>query len=149
MIIEDDSAKPLRIPEELVDIVVTDNLVVILLFPDEFAIHYFISLIPNKPVQRLDDSMKVDALWDRINSTLTLGTPIVIVGALEYEAQALGDKAHIPSFAPAQKVKSNLPETIVLAHVVHGVAPPVEGRVKRLFSAGSFNGLKALETGVL
>jgi len=53
---------------------------------------------------------------------LTFGTPVVIVRALENEAQAFRREADIPGFAPTQEIEGNL---------ANAVAPPMENVVER------------------
>lgn len=102
-------------------------------FPtDEFAIDDLIALITHELVERLDDGLKVEALLHRLHAILTLWTAVVIVGTLENEAKTLWNEADIAGFTPTEKIEGNLAKTVILAHAVHGIAPPVEGAVEVL-----------------
>lgn|SRR5712675_1904518 len=96
----------------------------------ELAVHNFIALIPNKPVERLDDRLQIYALGNGISPVLTLRTSVVVVGAFEDEAQTLWDKAYITRFTPTQKVKGKLSKAVVLTHIVHRIAPAVKSIVQ-------------------
>ncbi len=150
IIVQNDLGQALRVPEELIDIVVTNDLIVILLPSDELAIHYFIALIPHETVKRFNDGAEVQTLRYGIHTVLTLRTAVIIVGALENEAQTFRNKSDVGPFSPAEKEECYLPQTIIVGHVVHGIAPAIESRVQRFVAAFSaFDRFEALETGIL
>jgi len=82
---------------------------------------------------------QIQALGKWVGPVLTLGTTIVVVGALEDEAHALGHKTNIATLSPAHEEEGQLTKTIVVAHVVHGIPPAVQGTVQG-FAACSLNG---------
>jgi hypothetical protein len=131
----------------LIDIIVTDDIGVILLLPDEFTIDDLVTLVADEVVERLDDGVKVDALGNGVDPVLAFGTSVIVVGTLEDEAHALGHKTDVASFAPAEKIEGNLSKSVIVAHVVHGISPAVEGGVEGF--CATFHTLQTLETGVL
>jgi hypothetical protein len=84
--LEDNTCKALGIPEQLVDIVVANNLIMVSFPPHKLAVHDFITLIPYKPVERLNDGLQIYALRNRIGPILTLGTSVVVVGTFKNKA---------------------------------------------------------------
>jgi len=112
--------------------------------PNEFSINNLIALISHEAVYGLDDMRQVKTLWNWVCSVLTLGATIVVVGAFEDEAHALGHKTNITTLSPAQQVEGQLTETVIVAHVVHGIPPTVQGTIQRL-AACSLDGA-ALDT---
>jgi len=153
VVIEYDTGETLWIPKELVNVVVADDLVVISFPANEFAIEGLITLITHELVERLDDCFKVEALLDWLHAILALWTAIIIVGTLENEAKAFWDEADVAGLAPTEKIKGDLAKTVVLAHVVHGVAPAVESAVEVLrassFDSATLDAPETLEAGVL
>src|SRR5258708_39215912 len=97
----------------------------------ELAIHDFIALIPYKPIEGINNRRQIYSLRNGIRPVLTLRTSVVIIGALEDEAQTLRYEANVASFSPAQKIKSKLSEAVILTHIVHRITPTVEGIVER------------------
>jgi hypothetical protein len=118
----------------------------------KFPIDDFIALISHDSVDRLDDRLQIYALGNRLRPVLALRTPVIVIGTFEDEAQTLGYEANIASFTPTQEIKSKLAEAVVLTHIVHGIAPTVEGIVQRLCTLRfdvTTTALQALKTGVL
>jgi hypothetical protein len=108
------------------------------------------------PVQGLDNCPQVQSLGHRLDSILALGTAVVVVCALEDEAKAFGYESDLGSFTPAEQEEGNLAETIILAHIVHGLSPPSQGAIETLLCTGflgslalTAGGLEALKAGVL
>jgi hypothetical protein len=104
--------------------------------PNELSINNFITLVSHEAIYGLDDMFQVQALRNWVGSVLALGTTIVVVGALEDEAHALGHKTNIATLSPAHQVEGQLTETVIVAHVVHGIPPTVQGTVQRLAACG-------------
>ena len=77
----------LRVPEKLFDIIISYDILVIFLPSHKFAIDHLVTLILNKPVKRLDDSLQIKTLRDGLWSALTLGQPVIIICTLEDETQ--------------------------------------------------------------
>ena len=102
----------------------------IALSPNELSIDNFIALVSHEAVYGLDDMFQVHAFRDWVGSVLTLGTTIVVVGAFEDEAHALGHKANVTALSPAHQVEGQLTETVIVAHVVHGIPPTVQRAVQ-------------------
>jgi hypothetical protein len=69
---EDDPGKAFRVPEELVDIVITNDVVMVLLPSHELAIDNLKALISYETVERLDDSPEIESLRDWIYALLAL-----------------------------------------------------------------------------
>ena len=82
---QDNSADTLRVPEELIDIIVTDSLVVVLFSSQEFTVDDLVSLITQELVEWLDNSSEVQSFGDSVDSVLTFGRSVVIIGTLEDE----------------------------------------------------------------
>ena len=104
--------------------------------PDELSVNNFVTLVSHKAVYGLDDVCQVYTLRKWVGSVLTLGTTIVVVGALEDEAHALGHETDIATLSPAHQVEGQLTETVIVAHVVHGIPPAVQGAIQRLTACG-------------
>ena len=68
----------------------------------EFPINDFISLIPDKSVKQLCDHLQVQALGDWLNTILAFRELIVVIHALEDEAEAFGGKSNLGS-SPQQR----------------------------------------------
>ena len=75
----------------------------VLLTTDKLAAYDFVTLIPDEPVQRLDDGMEVEAFGYSIHPILTFRGAIVIVRALEDEAPALEHRLHLRYIALQQQ----------------------------------------------
>ena len=95
------------------------------LSPHELAVDNLVSLITDEAIERLYDPSQVNAFLHGVYLVLTLWRPVVVVRALEDEAQALWYEAHLGRLAPEQKIERDLAHAIVLAHIVHRLAPPV------------------------
>jgi hypothetical protein len=111
---QDNSADTLGVPEELIDIIVTNSLVVVLFSSQEFTINDLVSLITQELVEWLDDGSEVQSFGDSIDSVLTFGRSVVIVGTLEDETQALWHESDLSSFTPTKEVKSHLSKSVIL-----------------------------------
>ena len=136
----------------MVDVIITDDLCMVPFFANKLAINDFISLIAYEAIERLDDGFKIEAFWDGIHLVLALRATVVVVGAFENEAQTFRDETNVSSLAPAQEVKSDLTETVVLAHVVHCIPPAVESSVERFRTdvlGTTLDTFEALKTRVL
>jgi hypothetical protein len=129
---EDDFAETFWVPEELIDVVVAYDVCMVLFLADELAVDDFVSLVSHEPVERLDDGFHIEPLLYRLYPVLAFWTPIIVICALEDIAQTLWDESNISGLAPEHEKEGNLPETVVLAHVVHRVSPPIESRVEGL-----------------
>ena len=116
----------------MVDIIITDDLVVVSLPSNIFAIELLITLIAKETIEGLDNGVEVQPFGDGVDAVLAFGRSVVVVGALEDEAHALRHESNIAGFTPAEKVESDLTETVVLAHVVHRIAPTVKGAIEGL-----------------
>ena len=123
IVIQDYPGDALRAPEQLVDIVVSDDVSMVLLPTNKLSVDSFITLITDETVEGFNDCPQVKALLHRLEATLALGGSVVIVCALENEAQAFGYKANLGGLSPTKEVQSNLPYPIVLAHVFHDLSP--------------------------
>ena len=150
-ITEQNLGYPLWIPEQLVDVVVPNDLIVVLFFPNELAIDDFVSLVTYETIQGFNHGLEIESFRNGIHSILTLGTPIVVVRALENEAQTFRRETNIPGFAPAQQIESDLPKSVVVTHVVHSIPPSIQSTVKRFDTTalGPFYAFESLEAGIL
>lgn len=118
----------------------------------EFPINDFISLITDKSVKRLCDRPQVQALGDRLDTILAFRGSIVVVRALEDEAEAFGGKSNLGGFTPAKEIKRYLSEAVVLAHVAHCLSPAVKCGAEGFFVGRTFGAslrLESVKTGVL
>lgn len=125
VVVEHDTGETFWIPEELVDIVVTDDLVVVFLPAHELVIYHLISLCSHEFIKWLDDGLEIQAFFDWFHAILTFGAAVIVVGTLENEAQTLWCEADITRLTPAEEIKGDLTKTVVLTHVVHGVSPAI------------------------
>ena len=110
--------KELYLPEELVNIIISDNVLVTLFASHEFPVDDLITLVPDEPIKRFDSS-QAKPFGNRLHPALALWRPVIVVCTLENEAKTLGSEPHLRCFGPAEKVKRNLPKAVVLAHIVH------------------------------
>ena len=96
---------------------------------------------------------QVQTLGNRIGSVLTLGATVVVVGALEDEAHALGHETDVTTLSPAHEKEGQLAETIIVTHIVHGIPPTVQGAVQRFTACGlnkaALDGTQSLKARVL
>ena len=97
---------------------------------NEFSIDNLITLVSHEAVYRLDDMLQVDALRNWVGSALTLGAAVVVVGAFENEAHALGHKTNVTALPPAHEEEGQLSKTVIVAHVVHGIPPTIQRAVQ-------------------
>jgi hypothetical protein len=77
---------------------------------------------------------------------------VIIIRALEDKAEAFRHETNLSSFTPAKQIQRNLTETVILAHVVHSLAPPLESSGERLFvrrPSFAAGGAKAVEARIL
>jgi hypothetical protein len=109
-----DPGDTLGVPEQLVDIVVTDNLVVVSLPPQELAVDDLVPLVSKEPVQGLDNAPQVETLGNGLDPVLAFRASIVVVGALEDEAQTFRGEPDLGGFTPAQEEQGDLPQPVVL-----------------------------------
>ena len=108
----------------------------------------------NAPIQWLDDGAQIETFGHGLDAVLALGTPIVVVGALEDEAETFGHEPDLGGFAPAQQPKRDLSHAVVLGHVVHGLTPAIESGIERLLggvfpAATALHRLEPLQAGIL
>ena len=122
---EDDPLDTLGVPEELIDIVVSDDILVILLPTDVLTIHDFVALVAAILVQRGDDITEISSLLNRLNALLALGRMEVVLGTLEDEAETFRHESNLVGLTPAEEEKRNLPNTLMLRHPVHLCLPAV------------------------
>jgi hypothetical protein len=78
-------ADTLGIPEQLVDVVVPNDLLMVPLPPQKDTVDDFIPLIPKKPVERPDDGPQVQAFGNGLDPVLALRTTVIVVSTLEDE----------------------------------------------------------------
>ena len=83
---EHDPSDTLRVPEELVHVIVSDDVLVIPLSPHELPVDDFVSLVADEVVERLDHGTQVQAFGDGVDTVLTFGRAVVVVRALEDKA---------------------------------------------------------------
>ena len=133
LVCQDNLCDPLWVPEELVHIIVSDDALVILLLLDKDSVYDLVLLVPDEPVEWSDDRSQVETLWHRLYTVLTLWRAVVVICALEDEAQALWDKADLGSFSPTQQVERQLTDAVVVAHVGHSLAPSVGSALYGLY----------------
>jgi hypothetical protein len=123
---EDDLGQALRVPKELIDIIVSDDVCVVLFLSNKLSVCNLVALISHELVERCDDGPQVDTLGDWFDSVLALWTSVKVICAFEDEAETFRDEANVASFTPAQEVECNLTNTVVVAHTIHGIAPAVQ-----------------------
>ena len=136
----------------MVDIVVPYDLVVVLFASDKFAILDLVTLVANIAIEGFDNCSEIKTLWYWFDAVLAFRRSVIVVCTLENEAEALRNEANLGGFSPAQQVKRDLAEAVILRHVVHSLPPPVESTVESLFGTGFarfFDRIKALESGIL
>jgi len=114
LIFEGDAFNALGVPEELVHVVVTDDLVVITLLSDVLALEDLVTLISAVLVQRCDGVVEESELLDGLNTVLASRRVEEVVGALVDEAEDLRHVTDLVGLTPTEKVESNLADPVVL-----------------------------------
>ncbi|KAH3665928.1 hypothetical protein OGAPHI_004117 [Ogataea philodendri] len=154
-VFHDNSGNTFWIPEKLVDVIVTDNAVVVLFTFHVTAINNFVDLSSDVTVERSDDSVQVVSFWNWVCS-LSAGLRIqVVLSTLEDETQTLWSESDLVGFTPKQKPQSDLSDTLKRSHSIHLGLPSVVSGVQRVvtFQLGQgsfgvltvfFNGLSSL-----
>jgi hypothetical protein len=125
-----DPGNTLGIPEKLVHIIVTDDLFVISFTLQELAVDDLVRLITQESVQRLNNTPEIKSLGNRLHPVLTFWRPVIVVCALEDEAETFRHESDLGRFTPTEEEKGNLSKTIVLRHVVHCRSPSVDGGIE-------------------
>ena len=141
LVLENDTLDTFRVPEELIDVVVADDVFVVLLAANVFAVIYLVTLITEEVVQWRNNVVQKGALFDRLHAVLASRRMVKVVGALVDEAESLGTEPNLISLTPAEQVESNLANSVVLRHAVHARFPAILGgfqAVVALESAQSF-----------
>ena len=140
LILEYNTIDTFRVPEKLVAIVVTNNVLVVTLSANVHSVRNLVTLISHILVQRSDNVVQEGELLDRLNKGLASGRVEVIVRALENEAQALGHETNLVGFTPAKEIQSDLSNSIMLRHLVHTGLPAILGGLETVIT------LKILES---
>lgn len=133
---EHDPRDSLGVPEELVDVVVSDDVLVVALTLEESAVRDLVALIADEAIERPNDGAKVEAFWYRFDAVLALGAAVVVVRTLEDEAKALGHEANLGGLSPAEEVEGELAHAVVARHLGHGLTPATVRRVESLDRGG-------------
>ncbi|KAG9099730.1 hypothetical protein FS749_000523 [Ceratobasidium sp. UAMH 11750] len=90
-----DAGNAFRVPEQLVDAVVSDNILVVLLAANKLALLDLVPLVAQELVDRFNDGVEVESLWSPLGAVMAFGRAMVVAGALEDEAHALERKTKI------------------------------------------------------
>lgn len=106
---KDNLGQTLRIPKELVNVIIANYIGMVPLLAHKLAINDFVSLISHEPVKGLDDRLKIQALFDGFDPILTLRAPVIIIRAFEDKAQALRYESDVARLAPEEQIQGNLP----------------------------------------
>ena len=114
LIFEGDALDTLGVPEELVHVIVTDNLVVVTLLSDVLALEDLVTLISAVLVQRCDGVVEESELLDRLDAVLASRRVEEVVRALVDEAENLRHVTDLVGLTPAEEVESNLADSVVL-----------------------------------
>jgi hypothetical protein len=114
LIFEGDALDTFGVPEKLVHVVVSDNLVVVTLLADVLALVDLVTLISAVVVQRCDGVVEESELFYRLDAVLASGRVEEVVGALVDEAHDFGHVTDLVGLTPAEEVESNLTHTVVL-----------------------------------
>ncbi|KAI6755918.1 hypothetical protein HG531_005024 [Fusarium graminearum] len=125
LVVQDDAIDSLRVPKKLVTIVIANDVLVVTLTSNVYTIRDFVTLISQVLVERGDDIVKEGELLNRLNESLACRGIEIIIGTLEDKTQALWHEANLVGFAPAEKVQSNLSDSIMLGHLVHACLPTI------------------------
>ena len=62
-----------RIPEQLVNVVITNNLIMVLLSSHILAVNQFVALVTDEAIKRFENCAKILALRNRVQTILTFG----------------------------------------------------------------------------
>ena len=116
---QDDSFDTLRIPKQLVDIVVSNNIIVIFFSSNIFALENFVSLISDVQVNWSDDIVEIVTFLERLVARLTFGRTKIVVATFEDEAETFRNETDLICFTPTTQIQSELPCTIMLRHLIH------------------------------
>lgn len=141
LILQDDALDTFGVPEKLVHVIVTDNVIVVALPPDVLAIDDLVTLIAAVLVERCDDLFQVGTFFDRLGSVLAFRALVVVVRTFEDEAETLGHKSDLIGFTPAKEEESDLSDALVLGHSVHASLPSVLGSFETVVTLEFFESL--------
>jgi hypothetical protein len=61
----------------------------------KLAIHRLMALITNEAIKWLDNRAEVESFRDRIDAVLTIERAVVVIGAFENKAEALGHESNL------------------------------------------------------
>ena len=85
-----------------------------MLAADILAFIDLVALVTAVLVEGSDNLVQVGELLNGLHAGLALRRRIVVVGALEDEAEALGHEPHLVRLAPAEEVEGELTHAVVL-----------------------------------
>src|SRR5690606_20557275 len=144
LVVHNDSLDTFGIPEKLIHIVITDNLVMILFASNVLSVLNLVALITTVLIQWSNYFVQVCSLSYWLDLLLAFWTVIVILGTLVDEAQQLRHETDLIGFTPAQKVQRDLANTLMLRHLVHLALPSVFGSLQSIIIVKLFECLSNL-----
>ena len=97
----------------MVDIIITDDILVVSFPPDKLPINYLVSLVTDESVKRFNDRPQIQALRNWHQAILTCRRSVVFVRALKDGAQAFGGESNLGRVTLAKKIERNLPQAVV------------------------------------
>ncbi|EEQ37576.1 hypothetical protein CLUG_01699 [Clavispora lusitaniae ATCC 42720] len=99
---EHNSRNTLWVPEQLINIIVTNNLIVVLFTLDKSSLVNFVYLRSQESVDRCDCSVQIVTLWDWFSSLLTLWRQQVVHSSLINVAKTFRSETHLVGLSPQQ-----------------------------------------------
>ena len=119
LVLQNDSFDALRIPEQLIYVVVSDDFVVISFASNVFAVINLVALTPDILIERGNDIVEIVPFLERFVARLTFRRAKIIVATFEDEAKTLRYKTNLICFTPTTQIQCKLPCTIMLRHLIH------------------------------
>jgi len=138
LVLQNDSFDSLRIPEQLIYIVVSDDLVVISFASDVFAIVNLVALIAHVLIERGNDIVEIIPFLERFVARLTFRRAKIIVATFEDEGKTFRNKTNLIGLTPTTQIQRKLPCTIMLRHLIHLCLPTILGGFKTIVALQFF-----------
>ena len=92
---------------------------------DVDSVQNFIALVANELIEWCDDIIQESEFVHRLNQCLAHWGVEVVVRALENKAETFRHEADLVSLTPAEEVKCDVTNAVVLRHAVHASLPSI------------------------
>ena len=114
----------------MIYVIISNSLVIVPFLAHKLTFDDFVSLVMNKPVQRFNDSIQVKTFWYVVSTVLTFGQMVVVIYALEDEAQALWHKLHLGHLTLMKEVECDLSKLVIRTHAVYCLTTELQSSIQ-------------------